>query len=331
MLIKPFVPTYEPSTRSPLKRTNLLDRRRIAVSPKGRARIEEIHIDPKEKTITKICSLGSFENYKQSIGNRINIDSSIMIMNDLLTGERIGCNIKSQTPNNSDTKTFQLLNFNEFDYWNWQDRANSTYVLQEGDRVYPSKYVDEFIHESTFNPEFIGFGINSIEDTIQMPYVNFVGLLDSFFTQWGLGYPFDSTITIDTKTKEFTPRFSYCKELIDERSALAMFGTYAKEISKLVDLISHCSLVEKRHFRINIFTNAYLAIIKVTDMDYKEMSFDINSSHCDHFRALVNNKIARKDYDVSEAAGLIVTNKNFGSISSEILESVNYLTDIELF
>jgi hypothetical protein len=66
-------------------------------------------------------------------------------------------------------------------------------------------------------------------------------------------------------------------------------------------------------------------------MDYKEMSFDINSSHCDHFRALVNNKIARKDYDVSEAAGLIVTNKNFGSISSEILESVNYLTDIELF
>ena len=329
MLIKPFVPIIDKTP--PRKTSNLLDRRRIAVSPKGRARIEEIHIDPEEKTVTKVCSLGNFENYKCSVGNRISIDSSIIVSNDLISGEQLTCKIRSQTPNNSKNKTFQLLNFDTMDYWNWESRVGGTYVLQEGDKVYPSKYVDEFIHESTFNTDFIGLGVCSVEEAIQMPYISFVGLLDSFFTQWGLGYPFDSTIIIDTKTKEFTPRFSYCKELIDEKSALALFGTYAKEISKLVDLISHCSAIERRHFRIKVFTNAYLSIINITDMDYKEMSMEINASNCDHFRSLVNNKIASKTYDLSEAAGLIVLNKNFGNISSEILESVDYLSNYEIF
>ena len=76
MLIKPFAPIPDLSRSSSNNiKANLLDRRRIAVSPKGRARIEEIHIDPNKKIVTKICSLGNFENYKYSVGNRIQIET----------------------------------------------------------------------------------------------------------------------------------------------------------------------------------------------------------------------------------------------------------------
>lgn len=328
MLIKPFAPIPDLSRSSSNNiKANLLDRRRIAVSPKGRARIEEIHIDSNKKTITKICSLGNFENYKYSVGNRIQIDNSVLIVSDLLSGETIDYKVKFQIPNNNDSKTYQTLSGN----YMFLDETNSVYVLKDTDRVYPSKYVDEFIHDSTFNPEYITLGIWSSEEAVQMSYVDFIGLLDSFFTQWGLGYPFDSTVVIDTKTKNFTPTFKYCKELIDEDTALAIFATYAKEISKLIDMISYISELEGRHFRIKVFTNAYMSTISVTDMDYNEMSFNINSSHCDYTRSLINNRMASSKYLISEAAGIVLTNKLFNNITSDIIDSVDYVDTFQIF
>lgn len=327
MMIKPFHYISDVKTESKMKCNSLLDRRRIAVSPSGRARIEEIHIDPDEKTVTKICSLGDFEDYRYSIGNRIRLDSSLKIVTDLTSGETLDYNIKSQIPNNNRCKTFQTVCNSS--YFTGDDE--SVYILKDTDKVYPSKYVDEFIHKSSFDPEYICLGINTIEESVQMPYIEFIGLLDSFFTQWGLGYPFDSKVIIDTKTKEFTPRFTYCKELLDEKTALAIYATYAKEISKLIDIISRVSEIENRHFRIKVYTNAYMSYMSITDMDYKEMSFDIKSSNCDHFRSLVNNKIASSNYDFTESAGLVVLNKRFGNITSDILETIQYVDSFSPF
>ena len=323
MLIKPFRPATE---HVPTRFRYEFNRSRIAVSPSGRARIEEIHIDTKNKTVTKTCSLGNFENYKYSVGNRISLDSSLSVMTDLVTGKLVDYKIKSQIPNNNDCKTFQTLG-NDF---TMLDPGN-VYVLKDHDVVYPSKFVDEYIHESTFDPKDILFSVYATENATQMPYTDFIGLLDSFFTQWGFGCPFDSTVVIDTKTKEFTPKFTYDENLIDKDTALTIFAAYAREISKLIEFISFTSLVEKRHFRIKVFTNAYMSYVSIKDMDHPELNFDINASNCDHFRSLINNSIASKSYSVSEAAGLVVLNKNFGNISSDILETVDYVCEPDLF
>jgi hypothetical protein len=241
----------------------------------------------------------------------------------MMTGECIDYGINSQTPNFTDNKTYQLLGNN-------YDNSN-TYIIQDTDRIYPSNYVDEFLHISTFDPNSIINKVWSAEEVLQMDYTDLIGLLDSFFTQWGFNFPFDSYIVIDTKTKQFTPKFTYLNGIMDKNSVLPLFAAYVREISKLVEYISRCcEIFDNRHFRIKIFTNAFVSVIVINDIDYKEIEYKLNPSNCDHFRSLVNNKLACRSYGLTEAASILFNTKN-KNISDEILQSIDFLDNFTLF
>lgn len=324
MLIKPFESLKDIDVTP--RKLRSVGKRRIAVSPKGTVRIEEINIDPRNKTIIKSCKFGRMINSNYEFSKRINVTNEVVVVNDLLSGEVIDYATKAPIPNFSDSKTYQLINKNLYVI-----ADKSYYLIQPEDRIYQSKHVDPlFIHEECFDPQTISLGISGIEDSMQLSYIECVGLLDSFFTQWGYSFPFDSTVIIDTKHKEFTPKFTYAKGLLDEQTALGLYATYAKEISKLVDILCDSKDIQNRNFRIKAYTNAFSCIISISDLDHKEISFDLNSSCYDHYRTLVNNKLACRDYDLTEQAGVIVLNKN-GDISSDMLETLTFLGEHDVF
>lgn len=320
MLIKPFSPIKEKefirfNNGYKLHKDGSLSRRRIATCT-GRdfARVEEIKIIPKMSMIVKTCTYGLFNtpNYIDTISW---MGSSI----DMESGEIIDYGAYSPIPNTSNYHTTQLLG----DYM-----PKTTIKINDSDSIYVTNFINS--EDNLSNYELLNYKIFGMEDYLQMNYNDLIGVLDSFFSQWGFNYPFDSFVVIDTYSKTFTPKFKYLKGVLDESTALKLFGLYAKSISKLVDLISYHSEMSKRKFRIKVFTNAFMSVIRITDLEHKGINITLTPSASDHFQTIINNCIAEKHFDLSENAECLM-GSNTKEISLDMINSVGYLNYLNLF
>lgn len=320
MLIKPFSPIKEKETIRlsngyKVHKDGSLSRRRIATcNNRDFARVEEIKIVPRLGKILKTCTFGQFNtpNYIDTISW---MESSI----DMESGEIIDYGAYSPIPNTSNYFTSQLLG----DYM-----PQNTIRVKNSDNIYVTDLINS--EDKLSNYEFLNYAIFGAEDYLQMNYNDVIGILDSFFSQWGFNYPFDSYVIIDTYSKTFTPRFKYLKGVLDESTALKLFGLYAKNISKLVDLLSYHSEMNKRKFRIKVFTNAFMSVIRITDLEHKDINITLTPSATDHFQAVINNCIAEKHFCLSENVECLMGN-NAKEISLDMMNSVDYLNDLKLF
>lgn len=320
MLIKPFNPIKEKeiikiNNGYKLHKDGSLSRRRIATNINHNfARIEEIKIVPKLNKILKTCTFGQFNtpNYIDTISW---MGSSI----DMESGEIIDFGAYSPIPNTSNYFTSQLLG----DYM-----PQSTIRVKDSDNIYVTNLINS--KENLSNYEFLNYTIFGTEEYFQMNYNDIVGILDSFFSQWGFNYPFDSYVIIDTYSKTFTPKFKYLKGMLEESTAFKLFSLYTKSISRLVDLLSYHSEMSKRKFRIKVFTSAFMSVIRITDLEHKEINLTLTPSASDHFQTIINNCIAEKNFSVSENAECLM-GSNAKEISLDMMNSVDYLNDLKLF
>lgn len=320
MLIKPFSTIKEKEVIKlnngyKLHKDGSLSKKRIATCTEHDfARIEEIKIIPKLSKILKTCTYGYFNtpNYIETISW---MGSSI----DMESGEIIDYGAYSPIPNINNYYTSQLLG----DYM-----PQNTIQIKDSDNIYVTDFINS--EDNLSNYEFLNYTIFGAEDYLQMNYNDIIGILDAFFSQWGFNYPFDSYVIIDTYSKTFTPKFKYLKGVLDESVALKLFGLYAKNISKLVDLISYHSEMNKRKFRIKVFTNAFMSVIKITDLEHKEINITLTPSASDHFQSIINSCAAEKNFIVSENAECLMGN-NAKYISLDMMNSVDYLNDLKLF
>lgn len=327
MLIKPFrQEDYKPSLVLKggfVKNYNGSEfkRRRVFSNNSGSVRIEEIIVNTEKKTIVKKCIFGEFDRSPLNFGNIINVDDVMSVTLDLKTGNRLRFNTYSGIPNNSRSITGQIVGY-------ISEPIPKSVMLNKNDIVYNTDYIDDLYH-TEYDKQNILYKIYAIEDIFQMSYSELIGFTSAFFSQWGFSYPFESSIIIDTKSEEFSIKsFKYLQGVIEKDLITQLFASYVKDLSNLTSLVSYNAERENRHFRMLIYSTPFVSVIRIKDMNHpKDINGTFYPSASNHFRSMINNAASKSGYDLTEEAGYILTNNN-GDISSEILESINYIDNI---
>ena len=337
MIIRPFYRTEEKPYLDTLKISNSLNfevskdfygnvyfhKKRIGVNDKGAFRCEEINIFPKTKTLIKETTFGSFDPKDELnlLGRNANSISRIRSTLDLKTGKLVEWGSESPIPSNNGSRNFQVLGFLNTNMYGhhirYEDKFYQTDKIENGDE--------------SFDIDSVKFKIYGTEDNLQMGYIETVGLMETFFSQWSFDYPFESSIIIDSKDGFNIVKLKYLKGILEEEAALKLFSDYLTGLDKLTELFKYNCFKEKRHIRVYVYTSAFCAIIKIHDCDHREIKLDSIISGSNHFKTLIFNKASNPNYyDFSEEAGIILRTRH-GNISDEFIKSLNYLNDENLY
>ena len=305
---------------------NIISDRKIAVRPidflDNNARLEELIVDKKNNTVTK----NSFTGYY--IADKIEICNKMQIVSDIKTGETISYNLSSRMPSyDNDYNLTQHLGF----FYSDKELNLSSYKTNPYDKRYKTDFITDNKMITDF--DFIRGAIYGTENTLQIDYGDLVGVLEMFFTQWSLSIPFVSRVIIDTERRIYNiPKFTYFQKIISEDVALRLYATYAKELQVLCDfLFDLFNNAYKRKFRIFIYTNPFVSIIKIKDIENENMTFDFNVSASDHLKSLVNNAVSCKWYCNNDALAVVTGKMRNKDITFDALDTIDYINSNDIF
>ena len=302
---------------------NIITDKKIAISSNHNARLEELIVDSKNKTITK----NSFTGYL-STNNNIEVCNKMQVVSDMNTGETISYNLSSLMPSyDNNYNMSQNIGF----FYSDKDLNLKSYDLHS----YDKRYVNDLIGDSKYITDFdyINAAIYGVENLLQVDYGDLVSVLEMFFTQWSFNIPFVSNIIIDTERRSFNiPKFTYFQKIISEEIAMNLYATFAKELSSLCEFMFDLfNNVYKRKFRILIHHTPFVTVIKIKDTDNKEISLDFNVSASDHLKAMVNNAVSCKWYCNNDSLNVITDKTHNRDITFDVLDTIDYINSNDIF
>jgi hypothetical protein len=124
-----------------------------------------------------------------------------------------------------------------------------------------------------FIDDLIDSEVNSYEMIFQLPYVDTIGLINSFFTTWTYTHPFEAYIIIDMKRKLFNvPKLRFHPGISKE----VMTAIYIKLLTDIDILINYVYRVmekEKSFYSIKVFLYPFGSIIRLHLEDYHEYKY----------------------------------------------------------
>jgi hypothetical protein len=303
----------------PLK-GNCFYKKRIAIDNEGNCRIEKCEICPELGYLIKDCSYGKkIKTFDPSLSNGIRISKSMYTTIDLKTGAKLQWGADTLAP------TALYCDPHYFFSGLYDEPSPDLIFVDDGDIVYKTdKIINPFMSDALEFSDVLS-KIYIEEDTLQIGYTKCIGLLISWFTQWSFEYPFDSYIIIDTKTGTFNvPEFKSLN-FIEKDYIKNIYKEYLKGLSNLTRLLKYNCDKENKRLRILIYSGSYSTVIRIKDIDHKEIVIDHNLSGSDHFQSLIYNLISDGfKYNISEEAYNVVNSSN-GDISEDMISS--YIED----
>jgi hypothetical protein len=115
--------------------------------------------------------------------------------------------------------------------------------------------------------ELMDVEVQIFEDEYQLPYTETIGLINTFFSTWGYGYPFETTIIIDCKRKEFNiPRITYLP-IVSKDKIKNIYMKFIKEVGLISDYLFRLTEHEKRNIKFIVFFHPFGSIVKIKDLD----------------------------------------------------------------
>jgi len=298
-----------------------LSKHRFAVNGNS-IREESLLILPKKKLMVKEISIGSLSlDYGSILGRPYYPGNRCRVVHDLSSGKLIEWGVSSELPSNSGHKSDQLLGF--------ISDLNPIKQIRHSNDIYCTKYIEPITNY--YDIEHVANSLYSVEDSLQLPYNEFIGLLNSFFSQWTFDLPFECTVILDSKLGFTIKHFKYLKGIIDYDIMIKRAGEFVKQLDKLSDLFKRNSENWNRSLRVTVFIGAFCSIVRLHDNEHKAITLNSTISGCNHFESVIMNTANNPDdYPFSEEAGLLLKTK-FGNITDEIMSSINYLSDESLY
>lgn len=298
-----------------------LSKHRFAVNGNS-IREESLLILPNKKLMVKEISIGSLSiDYGSILGRPYYPGNRCRIVYDLDSGKLIEWGVSSGLPSTSGYKSDQLLGLISAD--------NPVKQIHHSNDIYCTKFIEP--SKNYYDIEHRASSIYSIEDDFQLPYTEFIGLINSFFSQWTFDLPFECTVILDSKLGFTIKNFRYLKNIIGYDIIIKRAGEFVKQLDKLAYLFKRNSEVWNRDLRVTVFMGAFCSIVRIHDKEHKAISLDSTISGCNHFESVVMNMAANpSNYPFSEEAGILLGTK-FGNITDEIIGSINYLNDESLY
>lgn len=296
-------------------RGNCFYKKRIAVDNDGNCRIEKIEIYPELGFLIKDCSYGEkIKSFDPLLKSGIKINKSMYSSIDLKTGSKLQYGADTIAP------TAPMFEPSYYFSGMYAEPSPEIAFIEDGDIIYKTdKLISPF--NSSGDYSIAEERIYAQEDQIQIGYTKLIGLLYSWFTQWSFEYPFDSFVIIDTKSGTYNiPEFKYLN-FIEKDYAKNIYKEYLKGLSKLTKLLKYNCDKEKRNLRILVYSGSYSTVIRIKDINHKELIIDNNLSGSDHFISLIYNMISDGfKFNISEEAFNIVNLSN-GDISEDMISS----------
>lgn len=265
--------------------TSLFKRKRIYIDPQGFARIEELMINPEQKTVLKECTTG-IKTLRYFGGTNSIVTTGYSYVLTDYQGHKIQWG--------TDAKITKDKSFDDKNGFSWTfagevgDRPSIVFFDDTKDVVIPVKN-GTTISDVASDLKKIYLDIESAEDIMQMHYNDCIGLVTSFFGQWGFSYPFESECIIDSKRGYNPVTFKYLGGVIDSESGKLLYVEFLNDLNRLTEVLKYACEKEQRHIRILAYTGPYSSVIKIKDMEYPSLSVDYNLSANDQFKLLIHN------------------------------------------
>ena len=283
---------------------------RFLLNDIGSCRYESIKIYPKKKTLIKECAFG--EHKILLSGNAVNPVNFMSTILDTETGEIKQYGSKSIIPsiNNPDEPLW-------CGYFGIE--PPSLYVMKEETKVFRGNLQD--VNSVTKRSKILE-EISTTEDIFQNNYFKTIGLLNSFFMQWGYLYPFEAIVTIDSIKGFNLNSFKYLKGLLSEKASLELGKRFVTQCDRLTDLFKENFKDKHRSYKVQAFVGSFGSIVKLKSSDHI-FQFTFPTSNSDYSLELFKNNL-NKSYYLSEEQGLLLKNDPLSYISDEMIQRIDY-------
>lgn len=317
MLIKPFKKSLEDTydfgtTKNGYVLTRDCDgevfykKDRFLLNDIGSCRYESIKIYPRKKTLIKECAFG--EHKIRLLGNTVNPVNFMYTALDTETGEIKQYGSKAVIPS--------LINPDEPLWCGFFGiEPPPLYVMKEETKVFRGNLQNV---ESVTKREKILDEVSTTEDVLQKDYFKTIGLLNSFFMQWGYLYPFEAMVTVDSARGFNLNSFKYLKGLLSEKASLELGKRFVTQCDKLTELFKENFKDKHRSYKVQAFVGAFGSIVKLKSSDHM-FQFTFPTSDSDYSSELFKNNL-NGSYYLSEEQGLLLTNGPLSDISDEMIQ-----------
>ncbi len=279
---------------------------RFLLNDIGSCRYESIKIYPKKKTLIKECAFG--EHKIQLLGNAVDPVNFMYTVLDTETGEIKQYGSKAIIPsiNNPGEPLFCGC---------FGIKPPPLYVMKEETKVFRGNLQN--VNSVTKRSEMIS-EISTTEDILQNNYFKTIGLLNSFFMQWGYLYPFEAVVTLDSVKGFNLNSFKYLKGLLSEKASLELGKRFVTQCDRLTDLFKENFKDKHRSYKVQVFVGSFGSVMKLKSSDHV-FQFTFPTSNSDYSSELFKNNL-NGSYYLSEEQGLLLTNEPLSDISDEMIQ-----------
>lgn len=286
-------------------------------------RKESMNVDPNRSTFVKTKL-----EYRPNTGQTIKYKSSgnvskVYDNNDLIHCETLSNSVISLTNNNENfyslhvpTPCIDPIAKNSYGLGNydiigdpctfmWNKKKATVSDLRRMDETLFSKIYDE---------------VYDYENTYQMYFYEFIGLINIFFSNWLWNYPMSTYVIIDCKRGTYNvPKFSILN-VIDKDTSHKIYLNFIKGVSEISKMLKRICEMYGKNYVLNVFVGNE-CVIKIFDIE-RNVSMDTF--------LLTNSDISNNLMKSSVSGGLRYCNsEELNTVSSlSPANSLNIINDV---
>lgn len=275
-----------------------------------------------------ICKHSSLYNEKDVYKNNINkYDSKLNISNVLNEIESSYCVIDSSSGevlNHGSDAPYPAIN--EVNSWvfsgNPYPPLTPHALIFKQDNINTNNYIGT---PSTCKMTSALNEIYSFEDEYEMSFVDLIGSLEVFFTQWNNVIPIEARVCIDATNGTYNIiNFKYMSGILD-KTAKYIYLEFMKALSRFSKLLYSNCVKEKRKIRLDVYIGIHDCIIQIKDLDKRNIS-TIPLNTVNHFKYNILNCInGGLSYFSSEILDILKGNEFCWSITKSMLDNCSEL------
>jgi hypothetical protein len=158
----------------------------------------------------------------------------------------------------------------------------------ELDDINFTKRVNKSLEDTKFSLSTIDAEVNLFENQYQLPYMDTIGFLDTFFSTWTFTYPVDCCILIDSLRKEFNvPSIKYMLG-ISKEAIRNIYITLITEVGAACEYLFRILEAERRRLAIKVFLHPFGSVIRIHDYD-REIIDRFNNYNSTQVQSVMKN------------------------------------------
>ena len=286
-------------------------------------RKESMNVDPTRSTFVKTKleyrpNTGQIIKYKSS-GNV----SKVYNNNDLIHCETLSNSVVSLTNNNENfyslhipTPCIDPIAKNSYGLGNYDIIGDPYTFMWDKKKAIVSdlRRMDETLFSKIYDEVY------DYENTYQMYFYEFIGLINIFFSNWLWNYPMSTYVIIDCKRGTYNiPKFSILN-VIDKDTSHKIYLNFIKGVSEISKMLKRICEIYGKNYVLNIFIGNE-CVIKIFDIEHN-VSMDTF--------LLTNSDISNNLMKSSVSGGLRYCNsEELNTVSSlSPANSLNIVNDI---